>query len=298
MSRNYRIVEAEDERNAGRVWVLFDDERHCLESFDALIDWQMTPCPVETISYDEIMSYPLSFPIRRMVSRKEDIQSIDDARIFFLQNKLKGEGIEFGAAVKPMPLPPRCRVRYADCFQPNEGSNSAMHGNFVPVTYHTNMESMQGIANNSQDFVVMSHVIEHTKNPILALQKIYEKLRPGGMCFMAIPHMDYTFDKNRELTTCRHLVKDFTDYKRERDVAHIIDSIIDSAENVEANVAAIVMDFLQGNEHDVHWHTFTETNFSEMMQWFNNNVYPWSKIEIVPHIPFPLSNEFYLIAEK
>lgn len=40
------------------------------------------------------------------------------------------------------------------------------------------------------DVVVMHHVIEHLKDPLVALSKIHEMLRPGGMLILGTPDFD------------------------------------------------------------------------------------------------------------
>ncbi len=61
-------------------------------------------------------------------------------------------------------------------------------------------------ADESQDFVVSSHVIEHFFDPIKALQEWLRVVRPGGYIFIIAPHKERTFDKERPRTTLRELI--------------------------------------------------------------------------------------------
>ena len=65
------------------------------------------------------------------------------------------------------------------------------------------------LPNESQDFIVSSHVIEHFPNPIKALIEWDRLVRPGGIIFMIVPHKERTFDKVRENTPLEHLIEDF-----------------------------------------------------------------------------------------
>lgn len=65
------------------------------------------------------------------------------------------------------------------------------------------------LPNESQDFIVSSHVIEHFPNPIKALIEWDRLVKPGGIIFMIIPHKERTFDKGKKCTPLTHLIKDF-----------------------------------------------------------------------------------------
>lgn len=58
----------------------------------------------------------------------------------------------------------------------------------------------------SQDFVVSSHVLEHFPDPIKALKEWHRVTRKGGYLFMIIPHRERTLDKDRPRTTLAELI--------------------------------------------------------------------------------------------
>lgn len=59
------------------------------------------------------------------------------------------------------------------------------------------------------DYIVASHVIEHSPNMLKFLADLYEILLPGGVLFLVIPDMRFTFDKNRAETTFGELLEKF-----------------------------------------------------------------------------------------
>ena len=61
----------------------------------------------------------------------------------------------------------------------------------------------------SQDFIVSSHVLEHFPNPIKALLEWDRLLRPGGIIFMIVPHKERTFDCDKARTPLAHVVDDY-----------------------------------------------------------------------------------------
>ncbi|MBN2755472.1 MAG: methyltransferase domain-containing protein, partial [Candidatus Goldbacteria bacterium] len=62
------------------------------------------------------------------------------------------------------------------------------------------------VQDNSQDFVVSSHVLEHFFDPIAALKEWYRVVKNGGYLFMIVPHKERTFDKEKERTTLKELI--------------------------------------------------------------------------------------------
>jgi len=63
------------------------------------------------------------------------------------------------------------------------------------------------VADESQDFVISSHVLEHFPDPIKALREWYRVIRKGGFIYMIVPHKDRTFDQPRPRTTLNELVE-------------------------------------------------------------------------------------------
>lgn len=63
------------------------------------------------------------------------------------------------------------------------------------------------IKDESQDFVISSHVLEHFPDPIKALNEWYRVIKKGGYIFAIVPHKERTFDKDRTRTTLKELIK-------------------------------------------------------------------------------------------
>jgi predicted SAM-dependent methyltransferase len=62
------------------------------------------------------------------------------------------------------------------------------------------------LVDNSVDFVINAHVIEHFYDPIKALKEWFRVVRPGGYIFIIAPHKERTFDKDRPRTTLEELI--------------------------------------------------------------------------------------------
>ena len=80
---------------------------------------------------------------------------------------------------------------------------------------------LNGISDGTYDFVLASHVLEHTANPLRALQEWKRVLVDGGMLLLVLPHKDGTFDRYRPFTSFEHLVADFASNVSEDDLTHL-----------------------------------------------------------------------------
>lgn len=81
--------------------------------------------------------------------------------------------------------------------------------------------AMACLPSGAYDFVLASHILEHTANPILALSEWKRLLRDQGTLVMLLPLKDNNFDHRRPVTTMEHLIADFTCGMTEDDLTHM-----------------------------------------------------------------------------
>jgi SAM-dependent methyltransferase len=77
------------------------------------------------------------------------------------------------------------------------------------------------IPDGTYDFVLSSHMLEHSANPLKALHEWLRLLKPEGTLFLVLPHRDGTFDHRRPVTSLRHLQEDFERRMSEDDLTHL-----------------------------------------------------------------------------
>jgi len=87
--------------------------------------------------------------------------------------------------------------------------------------YVVEATAMGCIPSAGYDFVLSSHVLEHTANPILALSEWIRLLKDQGLLVLLLPHKDGTFDHRRPVTTMQHLIADFDAGMAEDDLTHM-----------------------------------------------------------------------------
>jgi 2-polyprenyl-3-methyl-5-hydroxy-6-metoxy-1,4-benzoquinol methylase len=213
---------------------------------------------------------------------------------------LTGVGVEFGAGTYPLPVPVDCDVQFADAVSASELRKRAYAGqgdDFVELSYVTGIESMEGIADGALDFIVACHVIEHTRNPILAFRRAYSKLKAGGSFVLVVPDKRRTFDKDRDVTPLDHLVLDYEHPLTERDTLHFVEFYSRAFVTPVESLYARVLDAI-ANGGDIHFHTWTYESFREMVDYLIAHVNHWRDVWSQPAVEDPDSNEFYYVLTK
>jgi hypothetical protein len=181
----------------------------------------------------KIRSPRLPSLLRRSVGKviTPRLQSYYEFRALF-QDKV---GLELGGPspmFKPRGLFPiyRAAVRVDNCnFGADTvweghigGGASFQHGSRDPgEQYIAEATNLDFASKLSYDFILSSHMLEHSANPIKALLEWQRVLKPGGALFLVLPHKDGTFDHRRPVTTLEHLVRDFEHQMDEGDLTHL-----------------------------------------------------------------------------
>ena len=143
---------------------------------------------------------------------------------------LSGNGLEIGALHEKAKLPAKCKVEYCDAISKKQAIKlfpEIKHHKLVDVKYICNLdkEGLSIFKDDSYDFIILSHVIEHVANPINVVKELFRVIRPGGIVLIAAPDKTYTFDKKRHITPFQHLLEEYKqDIKAVTD-EHYIDFI-------------------------------------------------------------------------
>jgi SAM-dependent methyltransferase len=123
-----------------------------------------------------------------------------------------GEGIEVGALNAPLEVPNGAKVKYVDRMSATDLRQQYPELSALGVLdpeIIDDGEKLLSLQNNTYDFVIANHMIEHCQNPMGAIQNFLRVLKVGGILYMGVPNKHYTFDRDRPLTTLDHLVKDY-----------------------------------------------------------------------------------------
>jgi len=81
--------------------------------------------------------------------------------------------------------------------------------------------ALSSVSDESYDFLLASHVLEHVANPLKALREWVRVVKAGGILVLVVPHHDGSFDRYRPITTLDHLIEDCRADRTEDDATHI-----------------------------------------------------------------------------
>jgi SAM-dependent methyltransferase len=81
--------------------------------------------------------------------------------------------------------------------------------------------SITAFATGVYDFVLSSHMLEHTANPIGALTEWMRLLKDDGALLLVLPNKRFTFDHRRPVTSLEHMIADFNAGTEEDDLTHL-----------------------------------------------------------------------------
>ncbi|MBJ9964273.1 methyltransferase domain-containing protein [Burkholderia seminalis] len=217
-------------------------------------------------------------------------------------SKLTGRGVEIGAGTSPMPVPLDCEVQYADIFSADQLVDHFYDGqvpsDLIVPDLVASFENLSVVPDESLDFIVACHVIEHTSDPIGAIVRGMRKLKSGGWMSLVIPDMTRTFDRERSLTTLSHLIEDFECPSRQSDREHFKEFYrlampVDPDEYADYWFARWLEAF------PIHYHVWTYDSFMEVIDWVSRNVQQFSEIWSQPTLDCaPDCIEFYCAIKK
>jgi ubiquinone/menaquinone biosynthesis C-methylase UbiE len=129
---------------------------------------------------------------------------------------------------------------------------------------------------NSYDFILSSHMLEHTANPLRALRAWNRVLKNNGALILLVPDKQWTFDHKRPTTTMAHLVQDLERAMGEDDLTHMPEILqlhdlrrdpgVDSYENLKSRC--------QNNLEirGMHHHVFDSSLVRELLEYSNFSV--------------------------
>jgi SAM-dependent methyltransferase len=192
----------------------------------------------------------------------------------------KGNGLEVGALCYPYLFNEDCKLKYADIFE-NSKLRSILDDLPLDNLYDQQLINIEyilkspkflldSVKSNTFDFVYSSHVLEHTPNPIAALNDQLRIVKSGGIVYVAMPNKKNTFDRTRKVTPADVLINKF-----ENEIFnHTIDEALDVIKNTDSHALYephkeypldYAKEIIKKKEGIHHFHTFDETNILEIL---------------------------------
>ncbi|MEG4806555.1 methyltransferase domain-containing protein [Microcoleus sp. F8-D3] len=187
---------------------------------------------------------------------------------------LKGEGIEVGPLNAPLEVPPGVKVHYIDRMSVEELRKhypELAEVNLAEVDIIDDGETLSSIKDNSWDFVIANHMIEHCQNPIGALVNFLRVVKPEGIVYMGVPDKRHTFDRDRPLTSLDHLIRDYKEGPEWSRLVHYEEYVRLVDKFPEPRVGERVQHLLD-IDYSIHFHVWTAETFPEFLEYCQKNL--------------------------
>lgn len=186
----------------------------------------------------------------------------------------KGVGLEIGAVNCPFDVD-------AEVFYLDQVSEVVLKERFkddpnidelIPLTFIAPTMPYVFLADNSFDFAIASHVLEHVPNVGLAIEELMRIVRPGGIVYVVVPHKEFCFDRDRWTTPFQHLAIEYLAAVQKISYYHYLEVEFQNTEihSLDKRSAGPIVERSQtyfDKQLDFHVHTFTEISFFQFCSW-------------------------------
>ena len=136
------------------------------------------------------------------------------------------------------------------------------------VKYVCDATDLGQIKDNTYDFVLSSHTLEHLADPLTALSQWLRVLKQGGAIILVIPDKNRTFDHLRPTTPLEHLIKDNKNRTGKDDKTHLPDILEMTDLNIEDEHDENSFKEMVGRSHgDIHYHVFDKELIGKLLNY-------------------------------
>lgn len=196
------------------------------------------------------------------------LHSLRSVRKRIAYQYLRGSGIEIGALHNPLRVSRTANVRYVDRMAVDDlrlHYPELRREKLVHVDIVDDGELLKTIPDNSQEFVIANHFIEHCENPLLALKNMLRVLKPLGIAYLAVPDKRFTFDADRPATTIEHLVVDFTAGGEQSRLGHFQEWVRHVSKIDDAARSTLEVQRLMAMQYSIHFHSWNQREMLELL---------------------------------
>lgn len=221
----------------------------------------------------------------------------------FAEN-LSGVGLDIGPLHRPMEKHDGMTVVYVDRMPVEELRKQYPELSVQPLVEPDildDAETLDEIDDETFDFVISAHVIEHMRNPIAALRTWLRVLKPRGLLYLVVPDYRRIFDRLRERTSHEHLLDDFLNllhHDPKKDWEHYLEYAEKVNRDYFGRDIEVVEEAkrLRDINYSIHYHCFIPEDVVWMLDYVNKNV---ANLRVI-HGPVAAedSEEFHLLVRK
>jgi len=221
----------------------------------------------ESIKNDKIHKIRLLISKKQIFSLYVYIPISNPVRKYLSKKYIKGNGIEIGALHYPLWTNQQAKVKYVDRMNTKQLQKNYPELNdlkLMDVDIIDNGEKLNSINNNSLDFIICNHMLEHCQNPLGTIRNHLKKIKRGKYLYYAVPNKKYTFDIDRKLTSFSHLIKDDKNGPNTSKKEHYlewIEFVEKSTDTSNTKKVKARLSFLMKKNYSIHFHVWNENSF-------------------------------------
>jgi predicted SAM-dependent methyltransferase len=197
-------------------------------------------------------------PLKKRVFDRFNYYRSKMCRLYLSKKYLYGNGLEIGALHQPLRLFNGAHALYVDrknTYDLRDDYPELSDQSLVDVDIIDDGERLNTIQDDSVDFVIANHFLEHSEDPIMTIKTFFRVLRRGGVLFLAVPDKRHTFDKDRRLTTLEHVVRD-----------HRVGPLV-SREDHFREFEEFVAHKPVKRDYSIHYHVWTDKEIAELLSY-------------------------------
>lgn len=133
--------------------------------------------------------------------------------------------------------------------------------------------NLSQIGDETYDFVISSHCLEHIANPLKAIEEWLRVLKPNGLLLIVVPKKQACFDHKRQYTTFDHIKADYNNQTTESDLTHL-EEILELHDLTLDSHAGTYKAFKERCENNMrvrgmHHHVFDQKLLKNCLNYFN-----------------------------
>lgn len=153
----------------------------------------------------------------------------------------------------------------------SEGNTFAYFPGKTGYQFIAEATDLSKIEDNTYDFILSCHSLEHVANPIKALMEWKRVLKPDGKFVLVLPDKENTFDNKRPYTTLDHLITDYQENMDESDSTHFEETIqlhdLSKDTGVHSKAELEVRTLNNLDNRCVHHHVFSLSLVKELLEY-------------------------------
>lgn len=180
---------------------------------------------------------------------------------------LHGTGIEVGAGDRPFQVRDELDVIYGDV-RDDDGLKGyfGKDANVFGGGRWIDAQTFSGVLDESVDFVISAHVIEHLFDPMGSIEQAIRIIKPGGLYLLAVPDKRYIFDRDRPDTPLSHVVADYADGGEGTKLEAYIE-VTHYTHGHPMEKALALAEASRNAKLDIHVHAWTQDGFRELLEY-------------------------------